>query len=174
MPAASYAHMTSGSKAQFRLSTICKEHQELNSISIPIRNGLLSECREKLAIIAVTGCLNEPIEIRFPRVQHARHPLEQSISINQELFAPRITMRYSPINVRLLRNALDRDNYIIKAEEIPVEHQGTMMKIVSMEVIDRDAAWPALMQPIRVALRLLTVEDFLRIRFESLPTNRVS
>lgn len=49
-----------------------------------------------------------------------------------------------------------------------------MMKIVSVEVIDRDAAWPALMQPIRVALRLLTVEDFLRIRFESLPTNRVS
>ena len=34
--------------------------------------------------------------------------------------------------------------------------------------------WPALTMPIRVALRLLTVKDFLRIRFESLPTNRDS
>ena len=55
-----------------------------------------------------------------------------------------------------------------------VVSHGTMMKIVSVEVIDRDAAWPALTKPIRVALRLLTVEDFLRIRFESLPTNRDS
>lgn len=48
-----------------------------------------------------------------------------------------------------------------------VEHQEAMKQIASVEVVGRAVAWPALPKPIRFALRVLTVHDFLRIDIEA-------
>ncbi len=47
-----------------------------------------------------------------------------------------------------------------------VEHHGAVHQIATVRVVGRTIAWPALSTLVRGALRVLTVEDFLRIRFE--------